>query len=71
MSLKKISAQELREVRIAIAASICRKFPNVYEKLYGDKGYVMGEMETLASEVLKAIFELDPCIKRIIEYYFK
>lgn len=64
-----LSDQELRFVRTEIALSIIDKFPQVYKKLYSDKGYTMNETEALAAGMLKGILEADPCIKRELDFY--
>lgn len=70
-TLKTLTPEELKQVRTAIAVSICRKFPNVYEKLFADKSYIMNENEGLAAVVLKELCNLEPSVKAILGYYFK
>jgi len=70
-TLKTLTPEELKQVRTEIAVSICRKFPNVYEKLFSEKGFKMNENEALASAVLKELCNLEPSVKAILGYYFK
>jgi hypothetical protein len=70
MQPKTLSMRELRQVRTLIAVEICVKYPRLYKKLTSDKGYVMGEKEGTAAEVLKGLMESDPIIKRYLSVYF-
>lgn len=71
MSQIEITEAELRYVRVRTAVSICVKFPNLYKKLFSEKGYVMNETETLAANVLRELCNLEPRVKTILGYYFK
>jgi hypothetical protein len=69
MKVKELTKQELQFTRTAIAFSICTKFPQIYSKTFGQKGFTMTEEEHLASEVLKVLLELEPSIQHKLEYY--
>lgn len=66
-----ISEAELRYVRIRTAISICKKYPNIYKKVSSKKGYVMNEDESIAASVLQELYNLEPRVKRILDYYLK
>jgi hypothetical protein len=70
-TLKTLTPKELKQIRTAIAVGTCIKFPNIYEKLFSEKGFKMNENEALASAVLKELCNLEPSVKAILGYYFK
>ena len=63
--------RELQAVRIEVAIDICIKFPNLYNKIYGKSKAPISDYETYAADILVGLCELEPCIKKILSFYYK
>jgi len=63
--------RELQAVRIEIAISICIKFPNLYNKIYGKSKAPITDYESYAADILVGLCESEPCIKKILSFYYK
>jgi len=63
--------RELRAVRIEVAISICIKFPNLYNKIYGKSKAPISDYESYAADILVGLCESEPCIKNILSFYYK
>ena len=70
MQKTKLTPSELRQIRLEFAVLICKKYPNLYKKLFNDKRYVMGENEAIVSKVLAALCETEPFIKIVLDNYY-
>jgi len=63
--------RELQAVRIEVAISICIKFPNLYNKIYGKSKAPISDYESYAADILVGLIETEPCIKNILSFYYK
>jgi len=63
--------RELQAVRIEVAISICIKFPNLYNKIYGKSKAPISDYESFAADILVGLCELEPSIKHKLDFYLK
>ena len=64
-------SRELRAVRIEIAVRICIRFPKLYNKIFGKSMEPITDYESAAAEILAMLCKLEPCIKHILDFYYK
>ena len=63
--------RELKAVRIEVAIGICIKFPTLYPKHVKFSCPMQSEDEFNAWKILRSLMELEPCIKHILDFYYK
>ena len=66
-----VNNRELKAVRIEVAISICIKFPRLYLMILKNKWSYRTDEEQIAENILFELIELEPCIKSILDFYYK
>ena len=62
---------ELRAIRVECAVSICLKCPSLYNKIYGKSRVPISDRESYAADILVGLIRQEPCIKYILDFYYK
>ena len=64
-------SRELRAVRIEVAVQICIQHPNLYPKIMSKIPVFISQKERCAADVLREMMRQEPCIKHILDFYYK
>lgn len=64
-------SRELQAVRIEIAVNLCMSYPRIYQMIKTHQFYFKSDKERVACEVLMALMRYEPCIKHILDFYYK
>jgi hypothetical protein len=63
--------RELQAVRIEVAINLCIKYPNLGQVVSWKYYVPRSEDERLAKLLLINLMNLEPCIKKILSFYYK
>ena len=63
--------RNLQAARIEIAVQICIQHPNLFPKLQRHEYIYNDEKEKLCAEVLMSLMAQEPCIRKILSFYYK
>ena len=66
-----VERNELRAIRMECAVSICKKFPSLYNKIYGKYKRPLSDREFHVADILISLIRLEPSIKGILDYYYR
>ena len=66
-----VKRRELQAARIEIAINICVLHPNLYPTIRNRQYIYNDDKDKLCAQILLSLMKQEPCIKRILEYYYK
>ena len=64
-------SRNLQAARIEIAVQICIRYPNIYNMIKTHEFVFKSDKERVACEVLMSLMRYEPCIKHILDFYYK
>ena len=68
--MKLVSDREMLAIRMEIAVWICTKFPDLYNKSWGQDHNTITEEEATAYNILFELMKLEPVIRKVLELYY-
>jgi hypothetical protein len=61
----------LKAARIEVAINICLRFPTLYPRMLRNETVLRDDAEHIAENVLLGLLKLEPCVKHILDFYYR